>query len=63
MAITEVRFEKRKKNEEQDERTEQREQRAEKKRQCVYYSGIVYVSTGNCGSSYLDKQPDSKCTV
>lgn len=31
MAITEVRFEKRKKNEEQDERTEQREQRAEKK--------------------------------
>lgn len=48
---------------EQDERTEQREQRAEKKRQCVYYSGIVYVRTGNCGSSYLDKQPDSKCTV
>lgn len=40
IAITEVRFEKR--NEEQDERTEQREQRAEKKRQCVYYSGIVY---------------------
>lgn len=30
MAITEVRFEKRKKNEEQDERTEQREQRAER---------------------------------
>lgn len=40
---------------------ESKEQR--KKRQCVYYSGIVYVRTGNCGSSYLDKQPDSKCTV
>lgn len=45
------------------ESKEQREQRAEKKRQCVYYSGIVYVRTGNCGSSYLDKQPDNKCTV
>lgn len=44
---------------------ESKEQRAKsrEKRQCVYYSGIVYVRTGNCGSSYLDKQPDNKCTV